>query len=73
MYHICHTSEYEREYNESERIDKRCLCMNLNKTAVVQKHKLSSETCSWTSVGMQPYQGQLTKKYLNNYVTQINT
>ena len=54
-------------------MDNGSFCMNLNKTAVVQKHKLSSETCSWTSVGMQPYQGQLTKKNINKYVTQINT
>ena len=65
MHYPCHTSEYERGYKESYRIDKRNLCMNLNETAVVQKHKLSSETCSWTSVGMQPYQGQLTRQYIN--------
>ena len=45
--------------------------MNLNKTAVVQKHKLSYETCSWTLVGMQPYQGQLAKQYINKYLNQI--
>ena len=39
---------YDRDYNESERIDKRSLYVSLIKTAVVQKHKLSTETCSWT-------------------------
>ena len=64
FYYNCHTSMYERDYNESERIDKPSLYVSLIKTTVVQKHKLSSQTCSCTYVGMQPYQGQLTKQYI---------
>ena len=52
---------YEREYIESERIDKRNLSFEFDKTTVLKNHTLSSELLLMFSLRRTAVQGQLIK------------
>ena len=63
---------YEREYIESERVAKRNLWCEFDKTAVLKNHKLPSELLLILPLRRTAVQGQLIK-HINEFITICQT